>query len=200
MRRALFPAVLIALLLAPAASAWTWPTAGPVLRPFVFDPAHPYAAGQHRGIDVGGDLGSQVLAPSSGTVSFAGWVPSSGRSVTITTADGYSVTLTHLGSLGVAKGDSVAEGASVGTLAPSPDRDVAQPFVQLGVRLTPQEQGYVDPLSLRPPRPGAPAPAASPAPIASPAPAPAPAPVPAPPADSAAPAATAAPAQSQTGG
>ena len=32
-----------------AAGAWTWPVDGPVLRPFSFDRAHPYAAGQHRG-------------------------------------------------------------------------------------------------------------------------------------------------------
>ena len=111
MRRALLAAVLAALFLVPAASAWTWPAGGAVLQPFVFDPAHPYAAGQHRGIDIGGDPGSSVLAPAAGTVTFAGSVPSSGRSVTIETADGYSVTLTHLGTVAVAKGDAVAEGA-----------------------------------------------------------------------------------------
>ncbi len=43
MLRALLPAILAALFVAPAAGAWTWPADGPVLQPFVFDPAHPYA-------------------------------------------------------------------------------------------------------------------------------------------------------------
>ena len=45
---------LFALLCPCGAQAWTWPIDGPVLRPFVFG-SDPYAAGQHRGIDVGGD-------------------------------------------------------------------------------------------------------------------------------------------------
>src|SRR3981189_2213098 len=117
MRRLLLPAVLAALLLAPAGEAWTWPAAGAVLQPFLFDPAHPYAAGQHRGIAIGGDPGATVLAPAAGTVTFAGTVPSSGKSVTITTADGYAVTLTHLGSIAVARGAAVLDAAGVGTIA-----------------------------------------------------------------------------------
>ena len=54
--------------------------------------------------------GDPVVTPASGTVSFAGTVPDERRkSVTIETADGYSVTLTHLGSIGVVKGAAVAE-------------------------------------------------------------------------------------------
>ena len=151
MRRALLPVVLAALLLAPGASAWTWPAGGPVLQPFLFDPSHPYAAGQHRGIDLGGAEGSPVLAPAAGTVSFAGTVPSSGKSVTIETPDGYSVTLTHLGSISVARNAEVAEGGPVGTIGASGDGEVPQPYVHLGVRLTAQVQGYLDPLTLLPP-------------------------------------------------
>src|SRR6266851_5456889 len=119
MRRQLLAAVLAALLFAPAGEAWTWPAAGAVLQPFLFDPAHPYAAGQHRGLDVGGEPGAAVVAPAAGTVTFAGTVPSSGKSVTITTADGYAVTLTHLGSISVSEGAMVAEGDGVGTVGPS---------------------------------------------------------------------------------
>ena len=100
-------AILAALVLAPTAAAWTWPADGPVLQPFLFDPAHPYAAGQHRGIDVRGAAGSDVRAPIEGVVTFAGAVPASGRSITIETADGLSVTLTHLGTLAVRKGRRV---------------------------------------------------------------------------------------------
>jgi hypothetical protein len=49
--------VLVVALAAPAtAGAWTWPTDGPVLRPFSLG-SDPYAGGQHRGIDIGGDVG-----------------------------------------------------------------------------------------------------------------------------------------------
>jgi murein DD-endopeptidase MepM/ murein hydrolase activator NlpD len=111
---------LVFLVWAPAAHAWSWPLQGPVLQPFAYDEAHPYAAGQHRGIDIGADAaGERVVAPAAGTVSFAGSVPTSGESVTIETPDGYSVTLTHLGSIVVSKGASVAEGDAVGTTGPS---------------------------------------------------------------------------------
>src|SRR3954464_14187954 len=118
MRRTLVLAVLAVLIAAPVAQAWTWPTDGAVLQPFVFDAAHPYAAGQHRGVDVAGDAGGDVVAPAAGTITFAGAVPASGRSVTIETADGLAVTLTHLASVRVAEGAPVAEGAVVGTVGP----------------------------------------------------------------------------------
>src|SRR5882762_4352032 len=118
MRRSLL--VLLLLLFVPAAGAWTWPVDGPVLQSFSFDPAHPYAAGQHRGIAVGATAaGVPVLAPASGVVSFAGTVPSNGKSLTIETPDGLNVTLTHLGTVDVARGAAVAEGAVVGTVGPT---------------------------------------------------------------------------------
>jgi len=182
MRRLFFAAVLAALLLAPIAHAWTWPAPGPVLQPFRFDPEHPFGAGQHRGIDVGGAPDGQVRAPAVGIVTFAGSVPSSGKSVTITTADGYAVTLTHLGSIAVTKGAAVAEGDGVGTIGPSGDAEVPQPYVHLGVRIAEQPQGYLDPLTFLPARVDVPAelsPPAAPAeavPASSPATAVAPAP------------------------
>jgi hypothetical protein len=109
MRRLLF-VLLVALAAVPAARAWTWPTDGQMLQPFSFDPASPYAAGQHRGIDLAGSVGEAVHAPRAGVVSFAGTVPGSGKSVTIETADGWSVTLTHLGTLSVKQDASVGEG------------------------------------------------------------------------------------------
>src|SRR6266550_7910364 len=91
--------VLVFMISVPCASAWTWPVDGPVLQTFSFDPAHPYAAGQHRGIAIGADGGTPVLAPAAGVVTFAGTVPSSGKTVTIQTDGGLAVTLTHLGSI-----------------------------------------------------------------------------------------------------
>ena len=164
--------IILCALALPAASAqaWTWPVDGPVLRPFLFDSAHPYAGGQHRGIDIGGDDGAAVRAPIDGVVSFAGTVPVGGKTVSIETPLGYTATLLHLGTVAVQRGASVAEGATVvGTVGAG---DGAQPYVYFGVRVTSEPQGYVDPLTVLPPRPSAelaPAPEASNAPAIAPA-------------------------------
>ncbi len=152
-------AVLLLVFLAwtSAAYAWSWPVQGPVVQPFSYDEAHPYAAGQHRGVDIGADAaGESVIAPAAGTVSFAGTVAANGKSVTIETADGYSVTLTHLGSIAVVKGATVAEQDVVGTVGPSGTPEVDGPYVHLGIRLTADPDGYVDPLGLLPPAPAEP--------------------------------------------
>ena len=155
-------AVVAALVCVPAAGAWTWPAGGPVLQPFDFDPLHPYTGGQHRGIDIGADAGTPVFAPAGGTISFAGSVPTSGNSVTIQTPDGLSVTLTHLGTVGVVRNAVVAEGVAVGTIGPSGTPEVAESYVHLGVRVTAQDQGYVDPLAFLPERASVPPPVLEP--------------------------------------
>ncbi len=152
MRRFLL-VIIAALAVTGPARAWTWPASGAVLMPFSFDPNHPYAGGQHRGIDVGGVAGETILAPAGGVISFAGTVPGSGKSITILTSDGWSVTLTQLGSIAVTKGAAVAEGDAVGTIGPSGDSEVSGAYVQLGVRHADQDQGYVDPQTLLPARP-----------------------------------------------
>src|SRR3954468_12127825 len=125
-RRALLALPLLLCLFVPAAGAWTWPVRGPVLQTFSFDRAHPYDAGQRRGIAIGADQGVPVLAPASGVVSYAGSVPTSGKTITIQTPSGLAVSLTHLGSIDVARNASVDEGAPVGTVGPSgtPELDV----------------------------------------------------------------------------
>jgi murein DD-endopeptidase MepM/ murein hydrolase activator NlpD len=139
------------LLWVPVAQAWSWPVQGPVLQTFSYDEAHPYAAGQHRGVDIGADAtGDSVVAPAGGTITFAGSVPTSGKCVTIATPDGYSVTLTHLGSLAVAKGGVVAEGDVIGTVGPSGTPEESVPYVHLGIRSSADENGYLDPLGLLP--------------------------------------------------
>ena len=66
------------------------------------------------------------------------------------------MTLTHLGSTVVAKGQLLAEQDPVGTIGPSgtPEQDV--PYVHLGIRVTTDPDGYLDPsASCRLPPPGA---------------------------------------------
>jgi len=189
---ALLPVLIAFQAGAPPALAWTWPVDGPVLRPFVLGD-DPYAAGQHRGIDVAAERGTPVRAPAAGTVSFAGTVPGGGRTVTLRTDDGYAVTLVHLGGIAVSLSAPVAEGATVGTIGPSGEVEHAKPYVHVGVRVAGDPNGYLDPLAFLPVReaapppvpdsaddpesPGVPAPA--PAPVTAPAPGPAEAPAPA---------------------
>ena len=52
MRRVVIVVLAAALVVVPPAGAWTWPAKGPVLQKFVLGD-DPYAAGQHRGIDIG---------------------------------------------------------------------------------------------------------------------------------------------------
>jgi murein DD-endopeptidase MepM/ murein hydrolase activator NlpD len=128
------------LALAPAAGAWTWPASGPVLQLFSVDD-NPYAGGQHRGVDIGAAAGEPVLAPRAGRIVFAGSMPTHGLSITIQTDDGYSVTLVHLGAIGVRKNAQVTEGDSIGTIGVSGEVEHPVPYVHLGVRLTPDPNG-----------------------------------------------------------
>ncbi|HJS70446.1 MAG TPA: peptidoglycan DD-metalloendopeptidase family protein, partial [Gaiellaceae bacterium] len=143
---ALLLPVLVALQVGvQPALAWAWPVDGPVLRPFVLGD-DPYAGGQHRGVDIGAPAAAPVRAPAAGTVSFAGTVPTGGKTTTIRTADGYAVTLQRLGSISVARGSAVGEGDVVGSVG-----EAAEPYVYLGVRKADEPDGYVDPLGLLPP-------------------------------------------------
>jgi len=150
MRLILIAAAVFSLLVPARALCWSWPVSGPVLRSFSFG-SDPYAAGQHRGIDIGAPAGEAVRAPVAGAISFAGTVPNGGKTVTIRTPDGFSVTLLHLGSIAVERGSSVAERDAVGTVASSGEPAHVQPYVYLGVRRTDDPQGYLDPLLFLPP-------------------------------------------------
>ena len=143
--------LLAALVLSPGAAAWAWPVDGPVLRPFVSE-GDPYAGGQHRGIDIGAPTGSDVRSAARGVVAFAGRLPRQGLCLTVRTEDGWSVTLVHLGSIGLPVGTQVSEGDVVGTIGPSGEPEGTEPYVYLGIRLTADPNGYVDPLTLLPPR------------------------------------------------
>ena len=65
MRRVLSLAIVAAiasLIVVPVAAGWTWPAEGPILRPFSLA-EDPYAAGQHRGIDIAAPVGAEVRSP-----------------------------------------------------------------------------------------------------------------------------------------
>ncbi|MDQ3777701.1 MAG: M23 family metallopeptidase, partial [Actinomycetota bacterium] len=153
------------LVASPAAHGWSWPVSGAVLRGFDFG-GGPYTAEGHRGLDVAAVSGAPVLAPAGGQVAFAGSVGANGRTLSLRTADGWVVTLTHLGSIAVAVGEGVAEGEAVATVGPSGEAEHDRPYVHLGIRRADDPRGYVDPLTLLPAQAGPAPPPAPPEPVA----------------------------------
>jgi hypothetical protein len=173
---ALLSLLLVALLVVPApgwaAGDWTWPVHGDVLTQFR-NGDDPYAAGQHRGVDIAGPVGTPVVAASSGTVEFAGVVGSSGLVVSERTADGrYELSYLHLSAASVRRGDSVDRGDRLGAVGVSGTRSVDAPHLHFGVREAGDRHAYLDPLTfLAPPPSSGPEPAPAPVPVRSPAPA-----------------------------
>jgi hypothetical protein len=149
-------------------SGWAWPVSGPVLTPYR-NGGNPYAAGQHRGIDIGARVGTPVVAAVGGTVTFAGVVGSSGLTVSERTADGrFDLSYLHLSAVGVHRGDVLAPGAAVGAVGVSGRRSVAAPHLHFGVREAGTRDAYRDPLDFLAPPSGrrVPAPAPTPLPVA----------------------------------
>jgi hypothetical protein len=146
MRRAIVVGVLIGTIVAgiggsaSAAGTWTWPVRGPIIRAFD-PPASTYGAG-HRGIDIAVPVGTVVVAPVAGVVSFAGRVAGQ-LFVSIDHGAGVVSTSSYLSAALVAKDDPVAEGQPIGlTGAGHPGSATAH--LHFGVRLG---GVYVDPLA-----------------------------------------------------
>jgi murein DD-endopeptidase MepM/ murein hydrolase activator NlpD len=124
---------------APAAGLWTWPVTGPILR--AFDPPdNPFGSG-HRGIDIGTAVGTPIVAPAAGVVSFAGKV---GGQLFLTIAHGGALqsTASWLTDVLVRKGDAVTAGQVVAHTGWGHAADPL-PHLHFSVRL---EGVYVDPL------------------------------------------------------
>ena len=179
--RAVITALVAVLVLpAPAVAAgdWTWPVRGELLTAFR-NGSDPYAAGQHRGIDVAAPVGTEVVAAVGGTVRHAGVAGDSGLTVSVRAGE-HDVSYLHLSALSVRKGQAVAAGARLGAVGTSGRRSVAAPHLHFGVRRAGQAHAYLDPLDFLAPSPPAPheAPRGAPAPAPVPVvPKPSPAPV-----------------------
>src|SRR3954468_22898339 len=124
MRPLAFIAALLCALLLPTAHAyaagdWTWPVRGQVAGQFR-NGDDPYAAGQHRGVDIAAPVGRRVVAATAGTIAYAGVVGSSGLTASERTADGRSRLYYPLvSSASVRRGQAVAAGAPLGAVGVS---------------------------------------------------------------------------------
>ncbi len=139
--------LLVLLLVAAPARAGSWrrPVDGALLRAFDIGP-NPYAAGQHRGVDLAAPVGAAVRSACSGRVSFTGRLPGGG--LTVSTRCGRLIaTYQHLATAAVTRGQVVVTGARLGTVGRSGRPRERAPHVHLGVREAPSGR-YVDPLSL----------------------------------------------------
>jgi hypothetical protein len=165
-------ALLIAFLapVSPALAAWTWPLQGELITGYR-NGDDPYAAGQHRGIDIAGAIGAPVVAAAAGEVRFAGIAGSSGLTVSVRTDDGFDTSYLHLGAVRVRAGERVSAGQRLGEVGTSGLRSAEAPHLHFGVREAGSRHAYRDPLALLPP-PAGPAPEA---PGSSPPPEPVPA-------------------------
>src|SRR4051812_19214333 len=155
---------------AQGSAGWVWPLRGHVITPYR-NGGDPYAAGQHRGIDIAGPVGAAVVAAREGTVRFAGTVGDSGLTVGVRTADQrYDTSYLHLSSIAVRRGQHVAAGQRLGAVGTTGRRSAARPHLHFGVRDAGSRHAYHDPLDFLPPpaRPR-PAPRRPPVPVGAPA-------------------------------
>ena len=129
-----------------AAGGWRWPVRGPVVEAFRTGP-DPFAAGQHRGIDIAAAIRTPVRSACSGTVTFAGFAATAGRTVSVACGP-LTASYLHLASIAVRRGERLPAGALLGAVGRSgrPRSPVAH--LHFGVRWTARRFAYVDPLSL----------------------------------------------------
>lgn len=124
----------------PSAGSWGWPVIGPVIRSFE-PPETPFGSG-HRGIDIAVAVGTVVVAPDAGTVTFAGRVGGE-LFVTLDHGGGLTSTYSWLSAALVRVGDAVGRGATIAlTGRGHPGSSV--PHLHFGVRL---DGSYLDPLA-----------------------------------------------------
>ncbi|MFB2530982.1 DUF5930 domain-containing protein [Paracoccus sp. p4-l81] len=70
----------------------------------------------HEGIDMAGPVGTPIVAPANGTVSFAGWQSGYGNLIKITHANGIETRYGHLSKIRVRVGQSVSRGERIGDM------------------------------------------------------------------------------------
>ena len=154
-----------------SAAAGAGPSRGEVITPYR-NGADPYAAGQHRGIDIAAPVGhAGAWRRRAATVRFAGTAGSSGLTVSVRTGDGATTPRTCTSAVDRGPRGRRASRPASGS-APSARAARARPtapHLHFGVREAGTRHAYRDPLALLPPPPRRPA-ARPPRPAPAPAP------------------------------
>jgi murein DD-endopeptidase MepM/ murein hydrolase activator NlpD len=92
---------------------FVWPTTEHRISGYSFSAIHP-------AIDIGGQLGNAIYAADSGVVVYAGWSNYGyGNLLVIDHGNGWQTAYAHLSSIGVACGQSVSRGTTIGALGSS---------------------------------------------------------------------------------
>jgi murein DD-endopeptidase MepM/ murein hydrolase activator NlpD len=122
-------------------AGWQPPVPGDVVRP-VDLPSRPWLSG-HRGVDLAASAGAAVVAPSAGTVTFAGQV--AGRPVLVVSHGALRSTLEPVDAV-LPPGSVVAAGDQVGVVSSTaPGHCDPATCLHWGVR---RGEQYLDPLAL----------------------------------------------------
>lgn len=141
----------LALLLATAPQAFAaetiWPLQAPAAVLLAYGDA--YAGRTHSGLDLAASAGTRVAAPVSARVAFAGNVPAAGGgtciAITLSMADGRSITLMPLVAAEVTAGNEIAAGAALGEVAPGGDGSCPESHLHVGLK---RGSTYLDPMTL----------------------------------------------------
>lgn len=135
-----------------AAFSMQWPVNGSVITPFGLKGE--YEAGSHRGIDIAGEPGTEVVAPADGHVVFAGknTLPGSGGGMILTLEHENDVSTTYLGidNVAVKKGQFVQKGDRIAVIGSSGDSSSSTlPHLHFGAYATSKKNEgfnrYLDP-------------------------------------------------------
>jgi murein DD-endopeptidase MepM/ murein hydrolase activator NlpD len=129
-----------------AGASWRWPVHGAVITTFHVA-STPFARGQHRGIDIAAPAGTPVRAACTGRVTFAGFVPTAGRTVSVR-CGGLTASYLHLSRIDTRRGERVAAGSRLGAVGSSGRPRSRRPHLHLGVRWAGRRWAYIDPLLL----------------------------------------------------
>jgi murein DD-endopeptidase MepM/ murein hydrolase activator NlpD len=107
--------------------ALVWPREGPVISTF-----GQRSRGWHAGIDISGEMGSEVYAAAPGTVVYSGWIRAYGQVVKIQHTNGFITLYAHNQKNLVEVGEDVEAGRAIATVGRS--GHVTGPHVHFEVR------------------------------------------------------------------
>jgi murein DD-endopeptidase MepM/ murein hydrolase activator NlpD len=123
------------------------PAKGPILLHFRDRYRDPItgALRTHYGIDIASPEGSPVLASAQGKVSFAGFTPAGGQTISINHSGGIKTTYLQLKEIKVSRGEVVSQGQVIGLIAGEGDKSLSQSHLHMGASIG---KIYIDPEEL----------------------------------------------------